>query len=90
MIEDQADVSIARSRFYTNRAEGGGGVNSYRATMTVRDSVFRGNVATGLGALATVHLRSGRYEEASRLFSRAVAAVERANLLGADIGSAVR
>jgi predicted outer membrane repeat protein len=47
--EDQTTIVIRNSRFVTNRAEIGGGVNLYRAVIDIYGSVFLGNQATGLG-----------------------------------------
>ncbi len=49
--ENQSLARIYHSRFLTNLAEKGGGVNLYRATVEVHDSVFRGNRAAGTDAL---------------------------------------
>ncbi len=45
--EDQSIISIFGSRFFFNSAERGGAVNSYRAGITIDDSVFRGNWVDG-------------------------------------------
>ena len=47
--EDQVVARIDNSRFVTNSAETGGGVNLYRARVEVSNSVFRGNRATAVG-----------------------------------------
>lgn len=47
--EDQVLMRIDNSRFFTNAAETGGGVNLYRARVEVTNSVFRGNRATAVG-----------------------------------------
>ncbi len=58
--EDQTAVEIFGSRFVFNSAERGGAVNSYRAAVTIHDSVFRGNwvdgsnPSTGFGAAIAV------------------------------------
>lgn len=46
-FEDQTLARVYNSRFFENSAENGGGVNTYRANVTVTDSVFLGNQATG-------------------------------------------
>jgi len=48
--EDQTTIRIFNSRFLTNSAENGGGLNLYRAVVEVEGSVFRGNRATGIGS----------------------------------------
>jgi len=45
--EDQTLLTIYNSRFTKNRADIGGGVNSYRAKIEIYDSVFLGNQADG-------------------------------------------
>ncbi len=47
--ENQTTIRIHSSRFEKNRSENGGGVNLYRAIVTIDDSVLRGNQATGTG-----------------------------------------
>jgi hypothetical protein len=49
--EDLAEVVIRDSRFFDNEAMDGGGVNLYRADVTIEESVFRGNRATGADAI---------------------------------------
>ncbi|HUE95323.1 MAG TPA: right-handed parallel beta-helix repeat-containing protein, partial [Longimicrobiaceae bacterium] len=49
-VEDQTTLRIFNSRFLTNRAQIGGGVNVYRALAEIRGSVFRGNRATDTAA----------------------------------------
>jgi len=44
--ENQTVMEIFGSRFDNNQAMIGGGVNGYRSTITISDSVFRGNRAT--------------------------------------------
>ncbi|MFN8641668.1 MAG: hypothetical protein U0802_08440 [Candidatus Binatia bacterium] len=48
-VEDQATVRVFSSRFTTNSAHVGGGLNVYRGIAEVSDSVFEGNRATGTG-----------------------------------------
>jgi len=45
--EDQSRLQIYNSRFVTNSAMIGGGVNVYRAYVTIKDSTFLGNRANG-------------------------------------------
>jgi hypothetical protein len=45
--EDQSRLQVYNSRFITNSAMIGGGVNVYRANVTIRNSTFLGNRATG-------------------------------------------
>ena len=45
--EDLTTAKIYNSRFITNSADTGGGVNLYRAIVEVNDSVFLGNQAVG-------------------------------------------
>jgi len=45
--ENQARIRIYHSRFLTNSAHVGGGVNLYRAVVEIDDSVFRGNYSSG-------------------------------------------
>lgn len=47
--EDQTTMEIDYSRFVGNAADTGGGVNLYRAIVTLRNSVLQGNVALGRG-----------------------------------------
>ena len=51
--EDLTTAKIYNSRFITNSAMVGGGVNLYRAEVEIYNSVFQGNRATGTGAAAT-------------------------------------
>jgi predicted outer membrane repeat protein len=44
--EDQTLLQVFGCRFENNRAMIGGGVNGYRSTIRIHDSVFRGNRAT--------------------------------------------
>jgi hypothetical protein len=44
--EDQTLMTIFGSRFDDNQAMIGGGVNGYRSTIRIHDSIFRGNRAT--------------------------------------------
>jgi len=44
--ENHTTIRIFSSRFIENRAHNGGGVNLYRAIVTIHDSVFKGNQAT--------------------------------------------
>jgi hypothetical protein len=46
-IEDQSLARFYHTRFITNRANIGGGINSYRSRIEVYDCVFLGNQATG-------------------------------------------
>jgi len=48
--EDQIIAKIYNSRFITNSAMAGGGVNLYRAEVIVENSVFQGNQAIGTGS----------------------------------------
>ncbi|MFZ6026439.1 MAG: hypothetical protein ACOYYS_01875 [Chloroflexota bacterium] len=50
-IEDQTILKVYSSRFVTNRANIGGGVNSYRAKVEIYDSVFQGNQANGVPSI---------------------------------------
>ena len=45
-VEDHATARITTSRFVDNSAGNGGGLNLYRAEVTVEDTVFTGNRAT--------------------------------------------
>jgi len=47
--ENQTTIRIYNSRFDKNKSENGGGVNLYRAIVTIDDSVLRGNQANGTG-----------------------------------------
>ncbi|MEM6455066.1 MAG: hypothetical protein AAF772_08220 [Acidobacteriota bacterium] len=47
--EDQATATIVQSRFLRNRSPIGGGVTLYRSIVDIRQSLFRGNRATGTG-----------------------------------------
>lgn len=49
-VEDQTTASVYNSRFTRNRADTGGGLNLYRALVTVERSVFRGNQAVSTAA----------------------------------------
>lgn len=49
-FENQVTGMVDKSTFNSNSAMIGGAVNLYRADVTVSDSVFDGNVATGAGA----------------------------------------
>jgi len=49
-VEDQATVKVYNSRFTTNSAHVGGGLNIYRGLAEVSRSVFQGNRATGTGS----------------------------------------
>lgn len=51
--EDQSKARIYNSRFVTNTADTGGGVNLYRADVLIEDSVFQGNQAVGTSNSAT-------------------------------------
>ncbi len=44
-VEDQTWLRVYHSRFLTNSAMIGGGVNNYRARVEIRDSLFQGNQA---------------------------------------------
>lgn len=46
-VEDQTQLKIYNSRFITNSANIGGGVNVYRADVEIYGSVFKGNQANG-------------------------------------------
>lgn len=48
--EDQTTAKIYNSRFITNSAHTGGGINMYRAIVEVRGCVLQGNRATGAGS----------------------------------------
>ena len=48
--EDLTTAKIYNSRFITNSAMAGGGVNLYRSNVEIYNSVFQGNRATGIGA----------------------------------------
>lgn len=48
--EDLTTAKIYNSRFITNSAMVGGGVNLYRANVEIYNSIFQGNRATGIGA----------------------------------------
>ncbi|MCA1580436.1 MAG: hypothetical protein LC796_03405 [Acidobacteria bacterium] len=48
--EDQTTAKIYNSRFVTNSAQTGGGINMYRAIVEVRGCVLQGNRATGSGS----------------------------------------
>jgi len=48
--EDLTTAKIYNSRFITNSAMVGGGVNLYRAVVEIYNSIFQGNRATGIGA----------------------------------------
>ncbi|GAB4501284.1 MAG: hypothetical protein Fur0035_08260 [Anaerolineales bacterium] len=48
--EDLVNAKIYTSRFVTNSAMVGGGVNLYRSNVEIYESVFQGNLATGVGA----------------------------------------
>ncbi|MEO8191779.1 MAG: hypothetical protein ABI682_15705 [Acidobacteriota bacterium] len=48
--EDQTTAKIYNSRFITNSAHTGGGINLYRAIVEVRGCILQGNRATGAGA----------------------------------------
>ena len=54
-VENQATARIYNSRFTTNRAIVGGGLNLYRAIVDVNDTVFEGNQATAFGAAIAAH-----------------------------------
>ncbi len=49
--EAQTTAKIFNSTFTTNRAMAGGGISIYQAEVQIKDSVFNGNQATGLGAV---------------------------------------
>lgn len=49
-VEDQTTLEIFNSRFLTNSAKIGGGVNVFRAIAEIHGSVFRGNRATDTAA----------------------------------------
>ncbi|MEM9598287.1 MAG: hypothetical protein AAGD06_28745 [Acidobacteriota bacterium] len=46
--ENDTLARIYHSRFLSNESDVGGGVNTYRATVEIEDSVFRGNRAVGV------------------------------------------
>lgn len=48
--EDLTSAKIYSSRFITNSAMVGGGVNLYRSNVEIYESLFQGNLATGVGA----------------------------------------
>lgn len=48
--EDQTRLRIYTSRFINNQSNVGGGVNLYRATAEIENSLFQGNKATGQGS----------------------------------------
>ncbi|MEM1964268.1 MAG: hypothetical protein QW094_07380 [Candidatus Caldarchaeum sp.] len=48
--EDNSLVTIYRSYFFSNTADAGGGVNLYRASVSVSYSYFKGNAAVGVGS----------------------------------------
>lgn len=45
--ENQAEIFVINSRFEKNSAASGGAITQYRSKLTVEESVFRGNRATG-------------------------------------------
>jgi hypothetical protein len=51
MAEDNLHVIIDRCLFSGNWAEAGGAIHSYRAHMTIRDSVITNNTATGVNGM---------------------------------------
>jgi hypothetical protein len=51
--EDQTKARIYNSRFVTNSADTGGGVNLYRADVQIEGSTFQGNQAVGTANSAT-------------------------------------
>lgn len=55
-VEDLVAIVIRDSRFLANEADIGGGLNGYRATIDVRDSVFRGNLARSGAEIGTKSL----------------------------------
>ncbi|HVR96658.1 MAG TPA: right-handed parallel beta-helix repeat-containing protein [Thermoanaerobaculia bacterium] len=66
--EDQATLSIQRSRFLENEAQHGGAVSNYRAVVDIQGSVFQGNLATlteGTSAGGAVNVMSNDASDAS-------------------------
>jgi len=51
--EDDVQVLVYGSRFYTNHADKGGAISQYRSLLEVHDSVFRGNFAVLNGGTIT-------------------------------------
>lgn len=81
-VENQTTLRLQSSQFLVNRAQGGGAVNSYRATVEVTGSLFLGNQAiqgTTLGGGGAIFATSN--EAAGDLVNRRPAVVTIADSL---------